>query len=55
LNTSVDPMTDAILGRHGRVCPILGANGLSGISFSSDFLNIAIFSSECVSEITIPA
>ena len=55
LITSVGPMTDAFFDRIGCVCPIFGADAMSGLSLSSDFLNIAIFSSACVSEMTLPA
>jgi len=48
-------MTDTFFDRIDRVCPIVGADAVSGLSLSSDFLNIAIFSSACVSEMTIPA
>jgi len=48
-------MTDAFFDCVGRVCPIFGADAMSGLSLSSDFPNIAIFSSACMSEMTLPA
>jgi hypothetical protein len=48
-------MTDAFFDRIDRACPIFGADATSGLPLSSDFPNIAISSSACVSEMTLPA
>jgi hypothetical protein len=55
LITSVDPMTNTFLDRTRRICLILGDDAMSILASSFDFLNIAIFSSACVAEMTLPA
>jgi hypothetical protein len=49
----VGPMTDTFLDCTGRVSPILGTDAMSGLSFSSETLNIPIISSACGCEITL--
>jgi hypothetical protein len=49
----VGPMTDTFLDCTGRVSPILGTDAMSGLSFSSEPLNIPIISSACGCEITL--
>ena len=43
-------MTETFLGCAGCACPILGTDAISGLSFSSDILNIpiSISASVCV-------
>jgi hypothetical protein len=55
LITSVDPMTNTFLDRTRRICLILGDDAMFILASSFDLLNIAIFSSACVSEMTLPA
>ena len=45
LNMSVGPITDTFLARIGCASPILGGDAKLGVSSSSNFLNIAMFSS----------
>jgi hypothetical protein len=46
-------MTDTFFDCSGRVSPILGTDAMSGLSFSSEPLNIPIISSTCGCEIKL--